>query len=96
MSDQTPTFAEVEALEQQWMASHAVSVKDHMAYDAARTAYDAAPDTQQILHEAIRARTEAAEEHTRRICAERAAYDAWADTCDAVDKAKAAHAKATR
>jgi hypothetical protein len=103
MSDQTPTAAEVDALYKTWqiMSSIIVDVRKetYAAYMEAKKAYEAGPDTQQILDEAIRAREVSAEEHNRHVFAERAAYDAWADTyralIDAVIKAKAAHAKAT-
>jgi hypothetical protein len=100
-----PTYAEVEALEQTWIASSALNVKNHNAYIAARKAYNAGPDTQQILDEAKAARDASLDAysvtwatHDRAVKARAVAkkehdvaHAAYNKLCDAFDAARKAH-----
>jgi hypothetical protein len=61
MSDQIPTKAEVEALQQAWIASRDLNSKNYIAYYTAKRVHEAGPDTQQILHEALAALSEASD-----------------------------------
>jgi hypothetical protein len=59
MPTKIPTFAEVEALRLTWYASSDLNCKNLNAYEAAKKAHEAGPDTQQILDDAIAARSKA-------------------------------------
>jgi hypothetical protein len=61
MPTKIPTFAEVEALRLTWYASSDLNCKNLNAYEAAKKAHEAGPDTQQILDEAVAARDAAFE-----------------------------------
>jgi hypothetical protein len=59
MTTKIPTEAEVQALRQAWAASSWLNLNNLNAYEAAKKAHEAGPDTQQILDDAIAARSKA-------------------------------------